>query len=164
MAFRQQPALQVGRQLPCCRHAIHMGQFGYGIASEDLGTIAAAILIDQPGDQRDLRQKNGADGQNFHPVSFPCGRIAKEDLAAGRQAALADAPALHLPPVEHRACKLDGRRIDVARLLSAEDANGNGSCLSAGISRREQRPAHDLAAEEGFVIGKNRCLGDGVQP
>ena len=60
-----------GRQLPCCRHAIHMGQFGHGIASEDLGTIATSMLIDQPGDQRDLHQKNGADRQNFRTDIVP---------------------------------------------------------------------------------------------
>lgn len=55
-------------------------------------------------------------------------------------------------------------RVDVARLLSAEDANGNGGRLSAGVSHQEERPPYNLAAEEGFVIGKNRRVRDGMKP
>jgi hypothetical protein len=52
---------------------------------------------------------------------------------------------------------------DFARLLSAKDANGNGSRLSAAIGHQEKRAAYDRAAEEGFIIRKNRRVSDGVK-
>src|SRR5262245_59475288 len=122
------------------------------------------MLIDQPGNQRTLPKKEGANHQNFRSISAPRGRITEENLASGRQPALADAPALHLPPVEHRPSKLDGRYFDVARFFSSEDANGNSGCLPAGVGHQEKRPAYNFATEEGFVIRKNRGVSDLMKP
>jgi hypothetical protein len=58
---------------------------------------------------------------------------------------------------------LDWRCPDFARILSAKDANGYGSRLSAAIGHQEKRTAYDRAAEEGFVIRKNRRVSDGMK-
>jgi len=52
---------------------------------------------------------------------------------------------------------------DFARLLSAKDANGNGGRLLAAIGHQEKRAANDPAAEERFVIRKNRRVSDGMK-
>jgi hypothetical protein len=52
---------------------------------------------------------------------------------------------------------------DFARLLSAKDADGNGSRLSAAIGHHYKWAAYDRAAEEGFVIRKNRRISDGME-
>src|SRR5262245_16168485 len=102
------------------------------------------MLIDQPGNQNALHNKESTDRQNFRLISVPRSRIAEEDFASGRQSALADAPPLHLSPVEHRPSKLDGRYFDVARLFSSEDANGHSCGLSAGIRHQQKRPAYNF--------------------
>src|SRR5215470_16094975 len=106
--------------------------------------MAPPTLIEQPADQCGLRQHRRADRQNLHTILIPRGGIAKVNLASRRQPAFADAPALHFPPVEHRRAKLDGWRLDVARLVSSEDANGDSGCLAAGISHQEKWPAYNL--------------------
>jgi hypothetical protein len=45
---------------------------------------------------------------------------------------------------------------DFARLLSAKDANGNGACRLPSATL-EAGP-YDRAAEEGFIVRKNRAL------
>ena len=52
---------------------------------------------------------------------------------------------------------------DFARLFSAKDANGNGGRLPAAISHQEKRAAYNRAAEEGFVIRKNRRVSNGMK-
>jgi hypothetical protein len=83
------------------------------------------------------------------------------NLASRGQAAFADPPALHFPPVEPRRCKFDGRCLDVARLLAPEDANGNRRCLSAAVLHQENWAADNLLAEESLVVGKNGRVGNG---
>ena len=56
---------------------------------------------------------------------------------------LADAPALHFPPVEFRRCKFDGLDFDVTRLLATKNTNGNGGRLSAALGHREKRAANN---------------------
>ena len=125
--------------------------------------MAVLTFVQQPADECGLGQQRREDGQNLQLVPVPDGRFAEINFAARRQAAFADAPALHFSPVEHRPRKLDRRHLDVARLLATKDANGNCGCLSASVSRQEKRTADNMA-EEGFVIRKNRRICDGVQP
>src|SRR6476620_962501 len=121
------------------------------------------MFIQQAHDQEGLREYNGGDQKNLPTILIPYRRTTKQDFAARRQTAFANAPALHFPPVKYWACKLDWCCPDFARLLSAKDTNGNGSRLSAGIGHQKKRAAYDRASEEGFVIRKNRRIGDGMK-
>src|SRR5262245_10388426 len=122
------------------------------------------MFVQKAGDERGLYKNNRKNKCDLPLVLLPNARIAKINLASGGQAALANAPALHFPPVKHRVCKLHGWRADLARLLSAKDANGNGGCLSAGVGDQEKRATDYAMAEEGFVIRKNRRVSDGMKP
>src|SRR5215475_5129858 len=110
------------------------------------------MFVQQLENQHSLEQDHHSNGHNLPSILHPYGWIAKMDLAARRQTTPGDAPALHFPPVELRCRKLDEWHLDVARLLAAKDANGNGSCLSAPLEHREKRAANNPAAEEGLVI------------
>src|SRR5215510_4985536 len=85
------------------------------------------------------------------------------DLAARGQTTLANAPALHLPPIELWCRKFNRGQLDVPGLLTAEYANGNSGCLPAALDHGKQRSADKLAAEEGIVIRKNGRVGDGMK-
>src|SRR6476620_2428292 len=121
------------------------------------------MLIQLPKDQRGLDQNCSRNRQNVGTILFPCRRITEKDFASWRQTAFADAPALHLPPIKHWARKLNWGYLNFAWLFSAEDADGNGSGLLAAIGYQEKWAAYDRAAEERFVIRKNRRVSDSVK-
>src|SRR5215211_5180021 len=118
----------------------------------------------QPRDQSALHQKHGTEHQNLYAILFPCGLTTKENLASRGQAALANPPALHLPPVILRRSKSDRRYFDVARVLAAKNANGNLGRPSAYFEHRDVWAANNLTAEEGIRIAENRCVGDSMKP
>ena len=60
------------------------------------------LLYQQPRNHRRLEQHGEDDAYDLPAVVLPRRRLTKADIAAGRQAAFADAPALQLPPVEFR--------------------------------------------------------------
>ena len=125
---------------------------------------ATAMLVNQPINQGGLPKERGKDRQNLHTIFFPCGWLAKVDFASRRQVALADTPALHFPPIELRRCKLDGRGLDVARFLAAENASGNSRSLSASLEHREKRPSNKLTTEKRIVIRKNGRVRHSMKP
>src|SRR4029453_15757475 len=118
------------------------------------------MFVDEPGDQRALKQKCRYRCQDWYSILLPYRQIAECDLTSRRQAGLTDAPALHFPPIILRICKSAGRYLDVARLFAPEDTNGDCSCPPAPIGHRVHRATNDLRAEEGALIRKNRRVGD----
>src|SRR5580765_1019419 len=81
------------------------------------GNLATPVFVQEADDECSLYQNHRSNKHNLPLILLPQSRIAKVNLASQRQAALADAPALHLPPVKHRTCKLDDWHLDFARLL-----------------------------------------------
>src|SRR5262249_54935592 len=128
------------------------------------GTTSSESLVKQPGNQCALQYNDGKKPQKFTVMLPPVRPCAEIDLAPRRQAVLPDAPALQFPPIKLRTCKLDGRPLDVSRLLASQDAHGHGGCLSAPLKHREHWATDKLAAEEGIVIGEDGRAGDGVKP
>src|SRR6266550_3449561 len=102
--------------------AIHISQFGHRAARLDLSTLAPSNLIEQPANQRGLRQKRSNNRKNLPTILFPGTRTAKINLASRWQAIRADAPALHFPPVKLRRCESNGLYVEVTRSLAAKHA------------------------------------------
>src|SRR6478736_2899425 len=109
--------------------AVHVGQLRHTLTSFDFGGTTSPMLVKQPEDQCGLDQNCSGDCQDVSAILFPCRRIAKQDFATRRKLVLANAPALHFPPVKYWACKLHGWWPDFTRLLSVKDANGSGGRL-----------------------------------
>src|SRR6476646_2157703 len=143
--------------------AVHVGPLRHTLTSIDFCGTTSTMLVKQQEDQCGLDQNCSHDCQDVSAILLPCRRIAKQDFATRRQPVLGDAPALHFPPVKHWACKLDRWSADFARLFSAKDANGNCSRLPAAIGHQKERTAYNRAAEEGFVIRKNRRVSNGMK-
>ena len=91
------------RQLACARDPVHVSELGQGIAREDLRTLAALMLEQQPRDHGGLTQDCGNQCGELPAIGFQDRRLAKPHDAARRQGIFADAPALQLAPVIHRA-------------------------------------------------------------
>jgi hypothetical protein len=125
---------------------------------------AVPMLVEEPCDQRGLQDNRGRSPQYGHTMPLPRGRVAKMNLASRRQAARANAPTLHLPPIELRSRKTGGRRFDLARLLSTKDAESNPGYLLAVLEHRNVRAANNVTAEEGVGITENWRVGDGMKP
>src|SRR5262245_37205894 len=121
------------------------------------------MFVQKANNECGLKQEHDPSQYNPPAVLFPGSWFAKENRASWRETTLADAPALHLSPVELRRCESDGQDLDVARLLAAKDANSHGGGLAAPLEHGEKRAANDLVTEEGLVIRKYGCIGDGME-
>src|SRR6266699_5685054 len=88
-------------------------------------------LVKQPRDECRLEQDYSTNRQDLCTILIPYSQFAKINLASGHQAAFADPPTLHFPPVKFWCCKPGGWYLDVASPLAAKDANGHGGCQAA---------------------------------
>ena len=140
-----------------------MCKFGHALPRLYLGDAAAPAFIQKTSNECSLRKEHDGKQHHLPTVLFPGSWLAEENRASRRKTGFADAPALHLPPVELRRCESDGWDLDVARPLAPKDANGYGSGLAAPLEHGEKRAANNLVTEEGLVIRKYRCVGDAMK-
>src|SRR5205085_7046949 len=99
----------------------------------DFGETAAMPFMQQSADQRSLDQDYDRNQRELPTVFFPGAELTKQDFASWRQVALADAPALHLPPIVFRRRKSYRLHLDIAQLLSTEDADRGIGGPPAGL-------------------------------
>src|SRR5215469_16522920 len=91
-------------------------------------------LVKQPRDECRLEQDYSTNGQDLCTILIPYSQFAKINLASGHQAAFANPPPPHFPPVKFWCCKPGGWYLDVASPLAAKDANGHGGCQAAPLA------------------------------
>src|SRR6266699_6504617 len=75
-------------------------------------------LVKQPRDEFRLEQDYSTNRQDLCTILIPYSQFAKINLASGHQAAFADPPPLHFPPVKFWCCKPGGWYLDVASPLA----------------------------------------------
>ena len=126
---------------------------------------AAPLDVDrqQRDDQRGLEEREGRPRDDPPPVLLPHGRLTKPDRAAGRQAALGDAPAAQLAPVEHGSGERQQRRLDRCRRLALQQAKRGFRTPLADFLDGQQRTADDAAAQLVAVEPEDRRAGHGVE-
>src|SRR5262245_20436797 len=78
-----------------------MRQLRHALTHFELRASAAAMLVEQRGDQNALQEHHAGYRGNLLGICFPYGEFAISNFAAGRQIVLTDTPASHLPPVEN---------------------------------------------------------------
>src|SRR4051794_32977833 len=100
-----------------------MSEFGHRRTGQHLGATAPPMLVDEPPDHAALHEHGSEHGGDRELVPVPQARLAKINLTAGRQVALADPPALQFAPVILRCSKLADRSFDVRSFLATQNAN-----------------------------------------
>src|SRR6476660_7589459 len=88
-----------GRKFSGCRIAVDVGKLRQALARFDFGETAATPFMEQSADQRSLDEDHAGNQRHLPTIFFPDAGLMKQDFASRGQVALADAPALHLPPV-----------------------------------------------------------------
>jgi hypothetical protein len=101
--------------------AVEVYKLHQALTRFDFGETAAMPFMQQSGDQRSLDQDYDRNQRQLPTLFFPGAELTKQDFASWRQIALADAPALHLPPIVFRRRKSYRLHLDIARLLATED-------------------------------------------
>src|SRR6266850_299204 len=89
-----------GGQFASGREAVDMGKFRHALPGLHFGKLPPTMLMQQDRDKSGLYQKNRDDECDLPRIPLPRRWHPKQDFASRWQAALADAPALHLPPIE----------------------------------------------------------------
>src|SRR6185437_7958289 len=120
-------------------------------------------LVQQAADQTSLEQDHDYYDRKLPAILCPDTWLAKQDLAARRQIALADAPTPQFAPIIFRGRQLNRLELDAVRFLAAQDSQRSVDRPPAGFSNRMHRTADGFAVEEGFLIGKDRGVGDGTK-
>jgi hypothetical protein len=106
------------------------------------------VFIQKTDNQCCLKKKRDGSQHYLPAVLVPDGWLAEQNRAPRRETALADAPALHLPPVELRRSESNGRDLDVARLLAAKDANTTAAVWRLPSSTERKGAANNLVAKK----------------
>ena len=140
-----------------------MDSFPATLARLRLGEGTPATLDQQTGNERSLKQDGQGDHGQLPTVLLPHGRGAKMNFASRRQIGFADVPALQLSPIEFRCSGFYGRRLDVARRLSVQNAYGDIGGALRGIVHRYDRTADHPFAEKDINTGENGCIGNGTK-
>src|SRR5438132_12122575 len=151
------------RQFADCRMAVEVYKLHQALTRFDFGETAAMPFMQQSADQRSLDQDYDRNQRGLPTVFFPGAELTKQDFASWRQVALADAPALHLPPIVFRRRKSYWLHLDIARLLATEDADRGIGGLPAGFIDRMHRAADGISAEKRFLEGKDRGVRDRME-
>src|SRR5882757_9668810 len=121
------------RQLADGRVAVEVRKLRQALTRFDFGETAATPFMQQSADQRSLDQDYDRNQRQLPAIFFPNASLTKQDCASWGQAALADAPALHLPPVVLRRRKSYWLHLDIARLLATKDTDRGIGGLPAGF-------------------------------
>src|SRR5438132_7299979 len=127
------------RQFADCRMAVEVYKLHQALTRFDFGETAAMPFMQQSADQRSLDQDYDRNQRQLPTIFFPGAGLTKQDFASRRQVALADAPALHLPPVVPRRCKSDRLNFDIGQLLATEDPDRSIGGLPVGFIDRMHR-------------------------
>src|SRR3979490_3122731 len=120
-------------------------------------------LMQHSADRRSLNQDYDRNQRQLPGVFFPDAGLTKQDFASGGQVALADAPALHLPPVVLRRRKPNWLQLDIARLFSTEDSERGIGGHPAGCIDRMHWAANSISVKKRFLEGKNRRVRDRME-
>src|SRR3954463_2588433 len=127
-----------------------MGQFHYPLPGIHFCQMTPPPLEQEQHDEGTLKRSHRADRCNLPTIGFPGGARPEMDAARWRKVALADPPALHLPPVEFRPCVFDGWGFDVTCFFTVENAGRDGRCNPASLVHGEHRAADDRSVEIGI--------------
>src|ERR1700730_14397453 len=129
------------RQFADRRMAVEVCKLRQALTRFDFGETPATPFTQQSADQRSLDQDYDRNQRKLPSIFFPDSGLTKQDFASRRQVALADAPALHLPPVVLRRRKSYWLHLDIARLLATEYTDRGIGGLPAGFIDRMHRAA-----------------------
>src|SRR5258708_11381827 len=121
------------RQVAGWRVAVEVRELHQALTRFDFGEMTATPFMQQSADQRSLDQDYDRNQRQLPGIFFPGAGLTKQDFASRRQVALADAPALHLPPVVFRRRKSYWLHLDIARLLATKDTDRGICGLPAGL-------------------------------
>src|SRR6516162_10802112 len=119
---------------------------------------AAAVLEQQTGNHRGLKQYQRERRQDLPPIFTPRSRLAKINLASRRQTALVNSPALQFTPIILRRGKPNRFDFDAIRLFSTKYAYSDSTCFFAQHKCRQHRAADDFSAKECVIMCKNRRI------
>src|SRR5882757_9195822 len=150
-------------QLTDCRVAVEVRKLRQALTRFDFGEMTATPFTQQSADQRSLDQDYDRNQRQLPGIFFPDAGLTKQDFASWGQIALADAPALHLPPVVLRRRKSYWLHLDIARLLATEDSDRGIGGLPAGFIDRMHRAADGISVEKRFLEGKDRGIRDRME-
>src|SRR3954468_19304861 len=89
-----------GGQFPSGREAVDMSKLCHALPRLYFGQLTPTMLMQQDHDKPGLHKHNCDNGCDLPRISLPYGHLAEVDLATRWKAVLADAPTLHLPPIE----------------------------------------------------------------
>src|SRR5258707_544121 len=152
------------RQFADCRMAVEVCKLPQAVSRFDFGEMAAAPFTQQSPDQRSLDQDYDRNQRQLPTIFFPGAGLTKQDFASRRQVALADAPALHLPPIVFRRRKSYWLHLDIARLLATEDSDRSIGGLPARFIDPMHRATHGISVEKRFLEGKDRGVRNRMEP
>src|SRR6188472_3031793 len=104
------------------------------------------MLVKQQPYEPGLYQDNRRGQANLPGIPLPRRQFLEMDFAVWREAVLADAPALHLPPIEHRLAARDLRKA-LQRHRTSQKLQNHPGGLSAMGGETIQASPYDPAAE-----------------
>src|SRR5689334_13993393 len=113
-----------------------MRQFCHALPRLRLSSTAASVLGQESDDQCSLSEEHHASQCHLPTVPCPCSWFTEEYPTSRGEMSVADSPALQLPPIELRYVPSDRRDLDVARLLTAENADRHRRCRAADPEQR----------------------------
>src|SRR5262245_52326295 len=113
------------------------------------------MLVDEPADQRGLKQECRYRCQDWHSILLPHGR-AELYAATRRQNGFTDVPTLKLPPIVHGCGQSHRRHLDIASGFTVEDSHGNLCALLAYLKAGKHRAADDTLPKMAIDMGEDR--------
>ena len=159
---RRQPLRDIVMQLTCnsaslvlMHHQQPSAQRG-GLA---LSATTAESLPEKPRDQRTLQQHDCDAGRQVRSVLLPGRWLTESHVAAGGKTRFLDTPALQLLPVVDRGSRAQWRRLDGARRLAVQHADGNTGSAAAELPIRDESATHDTPIDIGDIDSEDRCIG-----
>src|SRR5258708_32845180 len=133
------------RQLADCRVAVEVCELRQALTRCDFGETTATPFTQQSADQHSLDQDYDRNQRQLPSIFFPDAGLTKQDFASWGQVALADAPALHLPPVVLRRRKSYWLHLDIARLLATAASDRAIVSIPTGFIDEIHRAAHSIS-------------------
>ena len=158
---RRQPLCDIVMQLTCDSASLvlmHHQQSSTQRRGLAFSATTPESLPEQPCDQRTLQQHDRDAGHQVRSVLLPDRWFTESHLAARWQTGLPDAPALQLLPVVNRGSRAQWRRLDGARRLAVQHADGNTGGAATQLLIRDESATHDTPIDIGGVDSEDRCI------